>query len=69
MGKYPPAVPSVPPGLSREGDMLGKPTNLKFMDRDIIAEQTVQDLSRDQYSYCRAYTGCRDSHHFQHKVT
>jgi hypothetical protein len=31
-----------PPGMSREGDMLGKPTNLKFMDQDIIDEQTVQ---------------------------
>jgi hypothetical protein len=51
MGKDPPAIPSVPPGLSREGDMLGKPTNLKFMDQDIIDEQTVRELARDQYSY------------------
>jgi hypothetical protein len=50
MGKDLPAIPSVLSGLHRKGDMLGKSTNLKFMDQDIIDEQTVLELAMDQYS-------------------
>jgi hypothetical protein len=51
MGKYPPAIPSVPQGMSREGDMLGKSINLKFMDQDVIDEELVLELARDPYSF------------------
>jgi hypothetical protein len=42
MGKDPLAVPPVPPGMSREGDMLGKTVSLKFVDHDITDEQPFQ---------------------------
>jgi hypothetical protein len=34
-GKYPVSVAPVPTGVSSDEDMLGKISNLKFMDHDI----------------------------------
>jgi hypothetical protein len=46
MGKDPPTVPPDPPGMSREGDMLGNTVDLKFMDHDVIDEQPVPELAK-----------------------
>jgi len=50
MGKYPLLVPPVPSRMSREGDMLGNTTILKFLDHDIIDEQPFPELAREKYS-------------------
>jgi hypothetical protein len=36
MGTTPPGIPPPSSGLSREGDMVKKDTNLNYMDQDII---------------------------------
>jgi hypothetical protein len=50
MGKALPEIPPTSPGMSREGDMVEKPTNLKFMDHDVRKAQLVSDLDGDPYS-------------------
>jgi hypothetical protein len=47
MGKYLLEVPPVPPGVSREEDMLGKTIGLKFLDHDITDEQPFLELARE----------------------
>jgi hypothetical protein len=58
-----------PLGLSREGDMVEKPTNLKFMDQDIIKENPIPKLFGDPYSGTEHIPKRRDSHIFLHKIT
>jgi hypothetical protein len=50
MGKDPLVVPSIPPGMCREGDMLGKNVSLKFLDHDITDEWPFMELAREKYS-------------------
>jgi hypothetical protein len=45
-GKYPLETSPVPPGVSIEGDMLGKVVSLKFVDHDITDEQKFPELGQ-----------------------
>ena len=54
-------VPQVPPRVSREGNMLGKIVNLKFVDHDITDEQPFTELAREKKSDAESvsYIGAR----------
>jgi hypothetical protein len=55
MGKDPPTVPPDPPGISSEGDMLGKTVDLKFMDHDVIDEKPIPKLAKKTTHALRTY--------------
>jgi hypothetical protein len=56
-GKYPLSTPTVPPGVSIEGDMLGNVATLKFVDHDIIDEMKFPDLARENYLCAKRVPG------------
>jgi hypothetical protein len=49
MGTSPRRIPSTSPWMSKEGNMLEKPTNLNFMEHDVIKSQPMLELDRDPY--------------------
>jgi hypothetical protein len=59
--KYPVSVAPVPAGVSSDEDMLGKISNLKFMDHDIMDTQKFPELARDQYLCTRTFPGMEKS--------
>jgi hypothetical protein len=50
MGTTPPRIPPTSLRMSKEGDMVDKPTNLNFMDQEIIKSQPVLEMDGDPYS-------------------
>jgi hypothetical protein len=56
-GKYPLSIAPVLTGVSSEEDMLGKISNLKFMDHDITDAHKFPELARDQYLCTRSIPG------------
>jgi hypothetical protein len=55
--KYPLSIAPVPVGVSSDEDMLGKISNLKFMDHDITDTQKFPELARDQYLCTKTIPG------------
>jgi hypothetical protein len=56
-GKYPLGTSPVPPGVSIEGDMLGRLSSLKFMDHDITDEKKFPELAREKYLCTKSIPG------------
>jgi hypothetical protein len=47
----------IPPGVSVEGDMLGKISTLKFSDHDIMDEKKFPELAREKYLCTKSVPG------------
>jgi hypothetical protein len=47
--KYSLPITPVSKGVRKDGDMIGKVNNLKFMDHDITDTKNFPELARDQY--------------------